>query len=101
MSTLDLVTSGSMGQKTNAAKSGGKGQWNQRWGGFKKPIVKQPKFEGKCEELKGFIYDCSDARQADMFTKTMKEIAGYAGRNYHHSADIRRAIMDLEKPDLP
>ena len=52
-------------------------------GGFKKPIMKQPKFEGKCEELKGFIYDCSDARQADMFTKTMKEIAGY---------DIRRAI---------
>ena len=41
--------------------------------------MKQPKFEGKCEELKGFIYDCSDARQADMFTKTMKEIAGMQG----------------------
>ena len=50
--------------------------------------MKQPKFEGKCEELKGFIYNCSDAWQADMFTKIMKEIAGYAGQNYHHSADI-------------
>ena len=70
MSTLDLVTSGSMGQKTNAAKLGGKGQWNQRWGGFKKPVMKQPKFEGKCEELKGFIYDCSDGPGKARFTVT-------------------------------
>jgi hypothetical protein len=42
--------------------------------------VATTKFEGKCEDLKGAIYDCSDARQADVFVKTTKEIATYAGR---------------------
>jgi hypothetical protein len=27
------------------------------------------KFEGKMEELKGLIYDCADARQANQFTR--------------------------------
>jgi hypothetical protein len=53
-------------------------QWNGRHA-FKKPITHQPKFEGKCTKLKGFIYDCPDLRQqADIFTKTTKEIAKYA-----------------------
>ena len=33
-----------------------------------------PKFEGKCTDLKGHIYDCSDARQSDQFMKTTREI---------------------------
>jgi hypothetical protein len=33
------------------------------------------KFEGKCEEIKGSIYDCSDAKQADVFVKITKDIA--------------------------
>jgi hypothetical protein len=32
----------------------------------------EPKFESKCEDLEGHIYDCSDARQSDMFMKTKK-----------------------------
>ena len=45
---------------------------------FKKPTavtIRQPKFEGKCEELKGHIYDCSDSRQADIYIKTTRELA--------------------------
>ena len=39
------------------------------------------KFEqGKCNELKGYVYDCSGMKQADLFAKTMKEIAGFACR---------------------
>ena len=37
-------------------------------------------------------------RQADMFTKTTKEVAEYAGRKLKYSADIRKAIEDLETP---
>ena len=33
-------------------------------------IPRVPKFEGKCVDLKGHIYDCSDVRQSDQFTKT-------------------------------
>ena len=43
---------------------------------------RQPKFEGKCDGLKGHIYDCSDTRQSDQFTRTTKEIAEYVGRTY-------------------
>jgi hypothetical protein len=43
---------------------------------FKKPTPHQgPKFEGRCAELKGEIYDCSDVRQVDGYTKMTKEIA--------------------------
>jgi hypothetical protein len=34
------------------------------------------------EELKNFIYDCSDSRQADIFTETTKEIAKNARHIY-------------------
>jgi hypothetical protein len=37
---------------------------------FKKPITRQPRFQGKCNELKGRIYDCSDSSQADVYSKT-------------------------------
>ena len=57
---------------------------------------RQPKFEGKCEDLKGHIYDCSDAKQSDLFTKTTKELAEYVGRTYKHGGDIRLAVENLE-----
>ena len=75
--------------------TGGK-KYHQR-NNFQKPIVRQPKFEGKCDALKGHIYDCSDARQSDQFTKTTKEIADYVGREFKNQpGDTRTAIMHLE-----
>ena len=56
------------------------------------------KFEGKCEDLKGVIYDCSDAKQADIFVKTTKDIAAYAGRTMKFGGDMRIAIETLEFP---
>jgi hypothetical protein len=72
--------------KGNNNSASGQGK-NKRQGYQHKPssaVPRQPKFEGKCDELKGHIYDCSDARQSDQFTKTSKEIAEYAGRTYKH-----------------
>ena len=40
-------------------------------------IPRQSKFEGKCEDLKAFIYDCSDATQSYMFIQTQKDIGEY------------------------
>jgi hypothetical protein len=38
------------------------------------------KFEGKCEDLSGYVYDCADPKHAaDMYTSTTKEIAEYIG----------------------
>jgi hypothetical protein len=89
------------------------GNRNRRRAIKKKPIVirrQAPKFEGRCEELKGHIYDdCSDddSRQAAvlLFRKTTKEIAEYVGRTYrYYGGDTRRAIENLvmpPPPDLP
>ena len=65
-----------------------------------RPVTRQPKFEGKCEDLKGHIYDCSDARQSDIFVKTTKEIAEYVGRTFKKGSDARLAIENLSLPVL-
>jgi hypothetical protein len=75
-----------------------------RRGDSKKPVaetrvaVKQPKFGGKNEDLKGHIYDCSNARQSDVFVKTTKEISEYVGSNFKYGSDVRLAIENLKMP---
>ena len=54
------------------------------------------KFEGKGEDLKGNIYDCSDARQSDLFAKTTKEISGYVGRTYKNGGNICLVVKNIE-----
>jgi hypothetical protein len=58
-------------------------------------MQQQPKFEGKSADLKGHIYDYSNARQADLYAKTTKEIAEYVGLEYSYSGDNRRAVTRL------
>ena len=62
---------------------------------------KTEKFVGKCEALKGYIYDCSDSKQADQFVSTTLEIATYVGSNYKHGGDVRLALTNLEPPTIP
>jgi hypothetical protein len=68
---------------------------------FKKPQPpRQPKFDGKCKDLKGHIYDCSTSRQVDLFTKSTKEIAEHVGRTFRHGTGIQRAIQELSIPTI-
>jgi hypothetical protein len=62
--------------------------------------VKQPKFEGKNEDLKGHVYDCSDARQSDVYVKTTKEISKHIGSTFKYGSDVRLAIENLVLPIL-
>ena len=57
-----------------------------------------PKFEGKCADLKGHIYDAADSRQSDQYMKTTREIAEYVGRTYKYGGDIRLAVETLTVP---
>jgi plasmid stabilization system protein ParE len=54
------------------------------------------RFEGKCEELKGHIFDSADARQADQYTKTIKENVEYVGRTYKYGTDCRLSIKNMK-----
>ena len=38
-----------------------------------------PRFKGNIHDLEGYIFDCSDNKQADIFVHTMKRIADYVG----------------------
>jgi hypothetical protein len=61
-------------------------------------------FEGKCDDLKGHIYDCTNAaRAADMYTKTTREITEYIGRTIKYSAALVKGIETLTEPiiDMP
>ena len=60
-----------------------------------------PKFEGKCPDLKGHIYDASDSRQSDQYMKTTREIAEYVGRTYKYGGDVRLAVETLTIPTFP
>jgi hypothetical protein len=79
---------------SNDASGGRVPQGNGRRA-FKKPSVRQPKFEGNCEDLKGHVLDCSNARQADMFSKTTKAIAGHVGKTYRCGNDVRLPVQNL------
>jgi len=57
------------------------------------------KFEGKCEDPKGHVYDSADhSQQADQYTRTTKEVAEYAGQTLKYPQDIRKAIETLQNP---
>jgi hypothetical protein len=82
------------GQNDSSRKAKG----NQ--GRFQKPVANV--FEGRCDELKGYVYDCaSTAKAADMYTKTTREIAEYIGREYKYSAVLVRGIETLVEPTIP
>ena len=84
--------------KPKTERKGGRRNKGNRRGG---PARKVEKFVGKCEALKGFIYDCSDNKQADQFVSTTLEIATYVGANYKHGGDVRLALTNLEPPNIP
>jgi hypothetical protein len=70
------------------SRYGGRGGFNHR----KLATEKAPEFEGRCDSLKGFVFDCSDGKQSDAYNTTMKEIIGYVGREYVNGGDIRSTI---------
>jgi Zinc knuckle len=61
------------------------------------------KFEGRCADLKDFVFDCAHDTQSDLFARTQREIGDYAGRTYKYGGAIRKAVLDLEEQafDLP
>jgi hypothetical protein len=73
---------------------------NQRGGGgYRKPHTFKTALEGKCDELKGYVYDCTGpSKAADMYTKTTREIAEYIGRTIKYAADVVKGIESLKEP---
>ena len=75
--------------------NGGKPRHNFKRNNFTTDAAKEAKFEGREEKLKGYIYDSVDFKQADMYTRTTREIADHVGRNYTNGADVMQTIMKV------
>jgi len=93
--------------KSNSGTSsnGGGPRKGQRLGGpsYKGAVNgtnRYPKFVGRCEELKDYVYDLVGSRSADSYTKTTKEVAEYVGSHYSNGGDARLAVMHLKMPSL-
>jgi hypothetical protein len=74
-------------------------------GGFKPKArtaaVQQPKFEGRCDGLKGFTFDCTDSLQTTGFNTSIKELAKYVGRTYTYGGDIRWTVENEKMFPVP
>jgi len=58
-------------------------------------------FEGRCDDLKGHIYDCANTtKAADMYTKTTREIIEYIGRTFKYSTDLVKGMESLVEPKI-
>ena len=65
----------------------------------RQPIAK---FRGNCTDLSGYIFDCSDYKQADTFVNTLKHISEeYVGAKYKNGGDIRSSIINEAKLTIP
>lgn len=80
----------------------GRGRGRGGRGGIPQPS-RQPvaKFKGNCTDLSGYIFDCSDYKQADTFVNTLKRISEYVGAEYKHGGDIRSSIINEAKLTVP
>jgi hypothetical protein len=74
-------------------------------GGFKPKArtaaVQQPKFEGRCDDLKGFTLNCTDSRQTTGFNTSIKELTKYVGRTYTYGGDIRWTVENKKMFPIP
>ena len=59
---------------------------------------REPKFEGKCSEIKNSIYDVVSGK--DTFAKTTREIAEYVGREFDDAGEFRTGMVEMRLPPL-
>ena len=59
------------------------------------------RFEGKCEELKLFVYDATGIRgSTDLFRTTTQEIGEYIASHYDDAGEFRLGLLEGALPAL-
>ena len=89
-------------------KGGGRGgrgdRSNRSWSGQIQNQKSRPvaqKFKGNSSDLEGYIFDCSDSRQADKYITAIKRIAEYVGAEFKYGGDIRSSIENSKRFEIP
>jgi hypothetical protein len=89
---------GGRGNNNRNNRRGNRGGQQQEQSSGTTSQPKPARFEGRCDKLKGHIYDCSDNRQTDGYTKTMSEIAEYIGKPTNTGLTSERPSNILTHP---
>ena len=58
-------------------------------------------FKGNSIALEGYIFDCSDIKQADKFISAIKRISEHVGTEYKYGGDIRSSINNSTRFVIP
>jgi hypothetical protein len=58
-------------------------------------------FQGRCEDLRGHVFDCAVRKEVDRYTVTIKEMAENIGINFTYGADIRQSLEHKEEFMVP
>ena len=77
--------------------------WQQRWLDLaaeecvsSRPVGQQktalPEFKGQCEGCKGRVIHCGQAKHADQFSHTAKEVINYVGSNITDGEWVARSL---------
>ena len=77
MATTDAATSKEESKNNDSNKGNRRGGKNFKKGRYSnssksKSTTNAEKFQGKCDKLKGHIFDCSGPKQADQYVTTKK-----------------------------
>ena len=59
------------------------------------------KFEGRCEDLKGFVFNCSGVSNSDEYSTSTKEVVEYIGRKFIYGVYIHRSLENEMKTRVP
>ena len=87
---------GGRGGRGDSSNRSGSGQiQNQK----SRPVAQ--KFKGKSSDLKGYIFEGSDRRQADKYITAIKRIAEYVRAEFKYSGDIRLSIENYKRFEIP
>jgi hypothetical protein len=62
---------------------------------------KEPRFEGRCDELTGHTYDViGSGASADRYSRTTEEVIGHIAKTYKSGADISGSLKALSRLDI-
>jgi hypothetical protein len=59
---------------------------------------REPKFEGKCADIKTSVYDVVSGK--DTFAKTTREIAEYVGRDFDDAGEFHTGMVEMSLPPI-
>jgi hypothetical protein len=82
------------GDGGDTASRGGQRRQNKN----RRERTREPKFEGKCSEIKSSVYDVISGK--DTFAKTTREIAKYIGRKFDDAREFCTGMVEMRLPPL-